>query len=223
MKLVLIKFIILFIVSFCSSVKANSSEAEYNIYVSGIKIGKLNWFLNIKDGKYETNINLESSGFFSPLYSFTGQYTSSGDVKSGVFNTKEYKQYWRTKKDVKIVEIKFDKNLVEIMQIPKEDEFSRIDLKNLLYYFDPITSLLNILNGNEEAKTVDGRRIYVMKKKIADSKNYTSLKIKDYKNIWADHNRNDLENIDLYLSDEHFFPEKILIYFKEKIFKLRII
>ncbi len=223
MKLVLIKFIILFIVSFCSSVKANSSEAEYNIYVSGIKIGKLNWFLNIKDGKYETNINLESSGFFSPLYSFTGQYTSSGDVKSGVFNTKEYKQYWRTKKDVKIVEIKFDKNLVEILQIPKEDEFSRIDLKNLLYYFDPITSLLNILNGNEEAKTVDGRRIYVMKKKIADSKNYTSLKIKDYKNIWADHNRNDLKNIDLYLSGEHFFPEKILIYFKEKIFKLRII
>ncbi len=223
MKLVLIKFIILFIVVFCSSVRANSSEAEYNIYVSGIKIGKLNWFLNIKDGKYETNINLESSGFFSPLYSFTGQYTSSGNVKSGVFNTKKYKQFWKTKKEVKIVEIKFEKNIVEILQIPKEDELSRIDLKNLLYYFDPITSLLNILNGSKEAKTVDGRRIYVMKKMITDNKNYTSLKIKDYKNIWADHNRNDLKNIDLYLGSENFFPEKILIYFKERIFKLRII
>jgi len=45
------------------------------------------------------------------------------------------------------------------------------------------------------------------------------LNINNYKNIWADHQRNDLKKIEFIVGDD-FLPQKILIYFKERVFKL---
>ena len=66
--------------------------------------------------------------------------------------------------------------------------------------------------------TIDGRRIYILKKNEGEDGNII-LKIEDYVNIWADHKRNDLKKIEFLVKDD-FLPYEILIHFKKRVFKL---
>ena len=100
-------------------------------------------------------------------------------------------------------------------------DFINYPISTLVYNFfsfDPITSFINILNGEDEVKTIDGRRIYRLKKKVDEDGSIT-LKIEDYVNIWADHKRNDLKKIEFFIEND-FLPYEILIHFKERVFKL---
>ena len=112
----------------------------------------------------------------------------------------------------------FSDYLIELKQEPIEEEIARVNLENLYLYFDPITSFLNILSGGDETKTIDGRRIYRLKKNEGGDGNII-LKIEDYTNIWADHKRNDLKKIEFFIEND-FLPYEILIHFKERVFKL---
>ena len=67
-----------------------------------------------------------------------------------------------------------------------------------------------------------GRRIYSMKKNSKeDNLNKVSIEIKEYKNIWADHDRNDLKKIEFFLEDNNFLPLSINIFYKKRVFKLK--
>tara|TARA_B100001175_G_scaffold310406_1_gene313390 strand:+ start:113 stop:784 length:672 start_codon:yes stop_codon:yes gene_type:complete len=221
MKLYLIKLITIYAFLFFNTSLASDFEVNYNVSTSGIKIGEFNWFLNLNENNYTTKINLKNSGLFSALYKFKGGYTSVGIIEDQMFKSKKYKQNWQTKKQVKIVEMFFDDSVNKLSQTPKEKELSRIDLDKLFEYFDPITSFLNILNGFDNVKTIDGRRIYIMKKNTLLGDNKITIEIRDYKNIWADHNRNDLKKIEFFINKDVFLPEKINIYFTERVFKLQ--
>ncbi len=212
------KFLVFFILFVVNSSYANNFIAEYNVSTTGIKIGNFSWSLNINDNIYQTEINLKNSGIFSPLYKFEGSYLSTGVIENNMFKAQIYKQFWKTKKKTKIVKMSFDDYLIELKQEPIEEEIARVKLENLYLYFDPITSFINILNGKDEAKTIDGRRIYRLKKNEGEDGNII-LKIEDYTNIWADHKRNDLKKIEFFIEND-FLPYEILIHFKERVFKL---
>ena len=217
-RLFLNKFLVFFIIFVVNASYANSFSAEYKVSTTGIKIGNFSWSLNINDNIYQTEINLKNSGIFSPLYKFEGSYLSTGVIENNIFKTQNYKQFWKTKKKIKIVSMLFDDYLIELKQEPIEEEIARVKLENLYLYFDPITSFINILNGENEAKTIDGRRIYRLKKNEGGNGNII-LKIEDYINIWADHKRNDLKKIEFFIEND-FLPYEILIHFKERVFKL---
>ena len=212
------KFIVFFIIFVINASYANNFIAEYKVSTTGIKIGNFSWSLNINDNIYQTEINLKNSGIFSPLYKFEGSYLSIGVIENNIFKTQNYKQFWKTKKKTKIVKMSFDNYLIELNQEPIEKEIARVNLENLYLYFDPITSFINILNGEDEAKTIDGRRIYRLIKNEGEGGNII-LKIEDYTNIWADHKRNDLKKIEFFIEND-FLPHEILIHFKERVFKL---
>jgi len=199
---------------------ANNFNVEYKVSTKGIKIGYFDWSLKISDNVYETEIKLENSGIFSPLYKFKGNYLSVGIIENGVFKTQKYRQFWETKKKMKIVNMLFDDYLIELIQEPAEKEVARISLEELYLYFDPITSFINILNGKKEAKTVDGRRIYTMSAFVNKDLNQTSVELLDYLNLWADHKRTKFEKIAFEKKVGGFLPSKILIYFDKRIFKL---
>ncbi len=219
LKLVLIKvLLIIFLVS--SASQANEIVSEYTVSTSGIKIGKFNWFLNINNDHYETKIYLKNSGFFSPLYKFKGEYISKGYVLDKFYKTKYYKQSWETNKKTKIVEMKFNEQSISLIQEPKEKEHARININSFFHYCDPIVSFINILNKNDFVKTIDGRRVYIMRKKLTNNSKKIVLEIHGYQNIWADHKRNDLEKIELILDDNSFLPRRVSIFFKDRIFKL---
>ena len=212
------KFLIFFVIFVVNTSYANNFSAEYKVSTTGIKIGNFSWSLNINDNVYQTEINLKNSGIFSPLYKFEGSYLSVGVIEDNIFKTENYKQFWKTKKKTKIVKMLFDDYLIELKQEPIEEEKARVNLEDLYLYFDPITSFINILNGENEAKTIDGRRIYRLKKNEGGDGNIV-LKIEDYINIWADHKRNDLKKIEFFIEND-FLPYEILIHFKERVFKL---
>ena len=212
------KFLVFFVIFVVNTSYANNFSAEYKVSTTGIKIGNFSWSLNINDNVYQTEINLKNSGIFSPLYKFEGSYLSAGVIENNIFKTKNYKQFWKTKKKTKIVKMLFDDYLIELKQEPIEEESARVNLEDLYLYFDPITSFINILNGEDEAKTIDGRRIYRLKKNEGKDGKMV-LQIEDYVNIWADHKRNDLKKIEFFIEDD-LLPYKILIHFKERVFKL---
>ena len=212
------KFLVFFVIFVVNTSYANNFSAEYKVSTTGIKIGNFSWSLNINDNVYQTEINLKNSGIFSPLYKFEGSYLSAGVIENNIFKTKNYKQFWKTKKKTKIVKMLFDDYLIELKQEPIEEEKARVNLEGLYLYFDPITSFINILNGENEAKTIDGRRIYRLQKNEGEDGNVI-LKIEDYVNIWADHKRNDLKKIEFFIEDD-LLPYEILIHFKERVFKL---
>ena len=212
------KFLVFFVIFVVNTSYANNFSAEYKVSTTGIKIGNFSWSLNINDNVYQTEISLKNSGIFSPLYKFEGNYLSAGVIENNIFKTKNYKQFWKTKKKTKIVKMLFDDYLVELKQEPIEEERARVNLEDLYLYFDPITSFINILNGENEAKTIDGRRIYRLKKNEGENGNII-LKIEDYVNIWADHKRNDLKKIEFFIEDD-LLPYEILIHFKERVFRL---
>ena len=218
MKLCLNKFLVFFVIFVINTSYANNFSAKYKVSTTGIKIGHFNWSLNINDNVYQTEINLKNSGIFSPLYKFEGSYLSVGVIENDIFKTQNYKQFWKTKKKTKIVKMSFDDYLIELKQDPIEEEIARVNLEDLYLYFDPITSFINILNGEDEVKTIDGRRIYRLKKNEGKDGNII-LKIEDYVNIWADHKRNDLKKIEFFIEDG-LLPYKILIHFKERVFRL---
>ena len=212
------KFLVFFIIFVINTSYANNFSVEYKVSTTGIKIGNFSWSLNIKDNIYQTEINLTNSVIFSHLYKFEGNYLSAGVIENNIFKTQNYNQFWKTKKKMKIVKMSFDDYLIELKQEPIEEEMARVDLENLYLYFDPITSFINILNGENEAKTIDGRRIYTLKKNESKDGNII-LEIEDYVNIWADHKRNDLRKIEFLVKDD-LLPYEILIHFKERVFKL---
>ena len=218
MRLYLNKFLVLLIILITNTLYANSFIVEYKVSTTGIKIGNFIWSLNIDDNFYQTEIDLKNSGIFTPIYKFEGKYHSYGIIEDKIFKTQEYKQFWATKKRTKIVKMSFDDYLIDLTQEPAEKELARVNLDELYLYFDPITSFINILNGANEAKTIDGRRIYRLKKNEGEDGNII-LKIEDYENIWADHKRNDLKKIEFFIEDA-LLPYKILIHFKERVFKL---
>ena len=201
-------------------VNAESFSAKYKVSTKNITIGELFWDLNKNDKTYKLNIELKSRGLLSSVFRFSGSYTASGSLKEGAFVPHHYTQEWLTKKKKRDVQITFEKNKVSLLsQQPAEKELSRIDIDLLRGYVDPLTSFIKLLSGVPQSKTIDGRRVYILALiKEEENKNTKTYSIREYKNIWADHKRNDLEEITIISRSNNYLPEAIYINFKGRVF-----
>ena len=217
MKL-LFSFVFLFI-SFVS-LEAKEVEKNYTVKTKGITIGNLNWQVKLKQDTYTTNINLKSKGPLSLVYKFKGYYETSGIIQNDILVPNRYIQEWKTKNKQRNINLVFKKNKIIDLKIqPKEKEVERINFLELEGYSDPLTSFLNIFLNNLDSKTIDGRRVYL----LSPNKNndYTKVLIKNYVNIWADHNKNDLEYLEIFQNSEEELPYKINIKFKGSVFVVK--
>ena len=220
------KFLFFFTIFFTFAGSAADIQKFYNDYiieVGKIDLGKLSLEIDLEQENYQIKINMEDRGLISGLYKFSGNYYSYGIIKDNIFFPSYYKQNWKTKKKSRKIEMIFKNQSIEKLIIhPKEDEKARVDFKKIKNYLDPLSSFLNILLGSKISKTIDGRRIYSM----AVDNNYEDrikIFIKDYINIWADHKKNDLKSIEVYLGgDKKKFelPDAIKINFKGVVFNL---
>ena len=213
-------FSLFFLIFINKPLLSNDFETKYQIIYKGIGLGFLTWKLTIKDGYYETVLDLESKGLLSALYNFEGKYSSTGKIIDNFFLPIEYNQFWKTRKKKKMVKIFFkNKKISQLSLTPTEKELPRIKFKELSNYADPLTSFINILFNQNPSYTIDGRRVYLlMPNKIDD---YTKILIDEYRNIWADHKRNDLEYLEMFEEKNQIFPKRINIMFKGSIFYLK--
>lgn len=217
MKLLFNIFIFYFLT--INLIMANEHQVEYILKTKGISIGNLTWKITIDNEQYYSSIKLTDKGFFSKLYSFKGEYSVTGTVINNTFMPKEYNQYWKTKKKEREVKIIFDnQKIFDISLNPEEKELARVDYKKLINYIDPLSSFLNILKSNKPSKTIDGRRVYTLSPSAQNEKGM--VLIKNYKNIWADHKRNDLEYITIVKDSIKLLPKTIKIKFKGMVFFL---
>ena len=216
MKLV---FNILFIVFFSQNLFAKEYKSEYLIKAKGVTIGWASLDFTLNDNYYEFVIKLKNKGFFSKLYFFKGDYNSKGIVVKKTLIPSVYNQTWSTKKKNRSVKIIFkNKKILNLFVDPVEKELARIDYKKLENYVDPLTSFLNLILYNKPSRTVDGRRAYLMYPET--KKDYKKVTIRDFKNIWADHKRNDLKYLEFFQKQGVILPTKINIMFKGTSFSL---
>ncbi len=219
MKLFLSSFVFLFI--FCFTLFGEETNKNYVVKVAGIKIGELNWQINLKTDKYLNKLDLKSGGLLSAIYSFRGEYFSEGVVYKEELIPEKYTHFWETKKTIKNMELVFSENkLITLKQDPNEEEEIRINIFDVNQTSDPLTSFLKIIMGEKSVLVVDGRRLYTMTAKPDESNNQTIIQISNYFNLWADHKRNKFEKLIFEKEIGEFLPSKIFIYFDNKVFRL---
>ncbi|MDC0232859.1 DUF3108 domain-containing protein [Pelagibacteraceae bacterium] len=221
MKLFLNSFVFLLFV--CWPLFAQQTNKSYVVKVSGIKIGELNWQIKIDGDEYLNKISLKSKGLLSTIYSFKGEYLSKGLTDKNKLIPKKYKHFWQTKKTVKKMELTFNKNkLISLKQEPAEEEKIKLNVFDVEYTNDPLTSFQKIMMGEKSALVVDGRRLYTMVASFEKNKNQTTIEISNYFNLWADHKRNKFEKIIYEKEIEEILPYKMFIYFDGRVFKLEL-
>ena len=217
MKL-LFSFVFLFVAF--QPLEAKEVEKNYTVKTKGITIGNLYWHVKLEKNTYTTSINLSNKGPLSLIYKFKGYYEASGIIKNDILVPERYIQEWKTKNKQRNINLIFkNKKIMGLKIQPEEKELARINFLELEGYSDPLTSFLNIFLNNFDAKTIDGRRVYV----LSPNKNsdYTKVLIKDYINIWADHNKTDLEYLEIFQNSNENLPHKINIKFKGSVFTIK--
>ncbi|MDC0191860.1 DUF3108 domain-containing protein [Alphaproteobacteria bacterium] len=195
-------------------------EENYTVKTKGITIGNLDWQVKLKKDIYTTSINLKNRGPLSLVYKFKGYYKASGIIKKDILISEKYIQEWKTKNKQRNINLIFENNKIIDLKIkPEEKELARINFLELEGYSDPLTSFLNIFLNNLDSKTIDGRRAYVLSPERKNG--YTKVLIKNYINIWADHNKNDLEYLEIFQNSNEDLPYKINIKFKGSVFTIK--
>ena len=206
---------------FCAPVFSMEFLKTYIIKVGAIKIGKLDWEINIDDKKYTNKLNLKSEGLLSAIYSFEGKYYSEGVIENELLISKKYSHFWKTRKAEKKMDLVFNNNkLLSLSQKPVEKEFLRVDIFNINETKDPLSSFLQIIRGGKHSLVVDGRRLYTMNSIYNKEINRTTVQLLNYSNLWADHKRSKFEKIAYEKKEVNLFPTKIYIYFDGKVFRL---
>ena len=216
MKLLFSLIVVIFI---CKPLFSGDFETMYKVKTKGLTIGSLTWGLKISGGSYSSYLSLSNTGILSKLYKFNGKYRSDGKIVNGFFFSEKYNQFWKTKKKEKVVKIFYKNQKIERIELlPIEKELPRVDYKKLKGYNDPLASFLNIIFTTQPAYTIDGRRAYVLSP--TQKEGVIQILIKKYVNIWADHKRNDLEYMEVFLEKDQDLPSKINIMFKGSVFSL---
>ena len=221
-QLIYMKLLFSFVFLFVSFVTLEAKEVEknYTVKTKGITIGNLIWQVELNQDTYTTSINLNSKGPLSLVYKFKGYYEASGTIKKNILIPEKYIQEWKTKNKKRDISIIFVNNKIVDLKIqPEEKEVARINFLELEGYSDPLTSFLNIFLNNFNSKTIDGRRVYVLSPNKNDD--YTKVLIKNYVNIWANHNKNDLEYLEIFQNSNEDLPYKINIKFKGSVFTIK--
>ena len=217
MKL-LFSLVLLFITF--QSPEAKKVGEKYTVKTKGITIGNLDWQVKLEKDTYTTIIKLKNEGPLSLIYKFKGYYEASGTIKNDILVSEKYIQEWKTKNKKRNINLIFKNNKIMNLKIkPEEKELARINFLELEGYSDPLTSFLNIFFNSFDSKTIDGRRVYVLSPNKNDD--YTKVLIKNYINIWADHNKNDLEYLEIFQNPNEDLPYKINIKFKGSVFTIK--
>ncbi len=211
---------VFFLIAVTSPLYAKKFESAYLIEVGKIDIGKLHWKIEISDNKYKITIDLKDRGFWTSFYKFKGTYVAEGFIQENKLLTNSYKQSWETKNKRRLVEINFEnKKISNLKMRPEETELARVDFFKFEDHLDPLSSFVSILMDNNQSKTIDGRRVYTMsvvEQKVDGEYFVKKIKIENYKNIWADHKRNDLRFIEYKTKKTEVFQMPLTLKIKYK-------
>ena len=145
------------ILTACFLIVFNSPEYSYSkarqhifdVYILGLKLGRLNYAIEIKNDSYSAAGNLRSTGILSAISKYSFVASSKGKVESGLFRPKHYAERSDTGRRKEEKTMQYSKHGIELStkKIPKpywQDPDKQLDT------LDPMSSIIYILRDQKK-------------------------------------------------------------------------
>ena len=71
---------------------SKTQQNIFDVYILGLKLGKLNYAVELKDNAYSAAGNLRSTGIFSVISKYRFEASSQGRVENGLLKPKYYSE-----------------------------------------------------------------------------------------------------------------------------------
>ena len=146
------------ILTACFLIVFNSPEYSYSktqqhvfdVYILGLKLGRLNYAIEVKNDLYSAAGNLRSTGIFSAISKYSFEASSKGKVESDLFRPSYYAERSDTGRRKEEKTMQYLKHGIELStkKIPKpywQDPDKQLDT------LDPMSSIVYILRDQKEA------------------------------------------------------------------------
>ncbi len=141
-------FLIVFILQEYSYSKAQ--QHVFDVYILGLKLGRLNYAVEVKNDLYSTAGNLRSTGIFSAISKYSFEASSKGKVENGLFRPNYYSERSDTGRRKEEKTMLYSKHGIELItkKTPKpywQNPDQQLDT------LDPMSSIVYILRDQKEA------------------------------------------------------------------------
>jgi len=146
------------ILTACFLMVFNSPEYSYgktqqhifDVYILGLKLGRLNYAVEIKNDLYSAAGNLRSTGIISVISKYSFKASSKGKIESGLFRPIYYTEKSDTGRRKEEKTMQYSKHGIDLItkKTPKpywQDPDKQLDT------LDPMTSIVYILGDQKEA------------------------------------------------------------------------
>ena len=129
------------------------SKAQQNIfdvYILGLKLGRLNYAVELKDNLYSAAGNLRSTGIFSVVSKYKFEASSQGKFENGLFKPKYYSEKSDTGRRKEEKTLLYSRSSIELKtkKTPKpywQDPNEQLDT------LDPMSAIIFILRDQKKA------------------------------------------------------------------------
>ena len=141
-------FLIVFFLQEYSYGKAQ--QHVFDVYILGLKLGRLNYAVEVKNDLYSAAGNLRSTGIFSAISKYSFEASSKGKVESGLFRPNYYSERSDTGRRKEEKTMQYSKHGIELItkKTPKpywQNPDQQLDT------LDPMSSIAYILRDQKEA------------------------------------------------------------------------
>ena len=141
-------FLIVFILQEYSYSK--TQQHGFDVYILGLKLGRLNYAVEVKNDLYSAAGNLRSTGIFSAISKYSFEASSKGKVESGLFRPNYYSERSDTGRRKEEKTMQYSKHGIELItkKTPKpywQNPDQQLDT------LDPMSSIVYILQDQKEA------------------------------------------------------------------------
>ena len=146
------------ILTACFFIVFNSPEYSYSktqqhifdVYILGLKLGRLNYAIEVKNDLYSAAGHLRSTGIFSAISKYSFEASSKGKIESGLFIPDYYSERSDTGRRKEEKTMQYSKQGIELntKKTPKpywQDPDKQLDT------LDPMSSIIYILRDQQEA------------------------------------------------------------------------
>ena len=151
------------------SAEAEVSQHNYNVYVSGLKVGEFNYAVNEKGSDYSLRALMRSTGIVGALAKYRYEGLSMGRKKQGRFFPQKYSENSDTGKRKSNKEMVYYNGVPNLTQTEERKEYW-LDPKTQKNTVDPLSAIYGLLSDQplntpckQNITVYDGARRYAIK------------------------------------------------------------
>ena len=127
---------------------AGTSKNQFNIYVSGLKVGELDYTVKQTDAKYSIRAVMKSTGFVSIFAKYLFDGRAEGNLENGQFFPQSYSENSDTGKRKSEKQMIYMQGVPQLTQSEKRKKFW-LDPSSQKNTVDPMTAIYALLSDQQ--------------------------------------------------------------------------